>query len=96
MEGSSPSRLLAIIIVLAYIIGAGLIAGMVSALKVLAAMLLPLACIWFPEAMGDYTQGHVNKQSSPAFVWFLGWTLLFLPAIVATILLLQGVPLGSL
>jgi hypothetical protein len=75
-------------------------AGTLSALKVFAAMLVPLACVWFPEAMGDYTGhtfSHITKPSPPSFVWFLGWIVLLLPVIVGTILWFQGVPLdGSL
>jgi hypothetical protein len=89
--------LLSLFVVLAYVTGTGVMAGILSALKMLAAMLLPLACIWFPEAMGDYTRGHVNRPTPPSFVWFFGWVLLLLPMIVGTILWLQGVRLdGSL
>ena len=91
------NRLLSLLIVLAYVTVAGVMAGMLSALKMLAAMLLPLACIWFPEALGEYTRGHVNRHSPASFVWVFGWILLLLPMIVGTILWLQDVPLdGSL
>jgi hypothetical protein len=97
LEGQPLSRLLSLFLVLVYVTGTGVMAGTLSALKILAAMLLPLACIWFPEVMGDYTQGHVNRRSPPSFVWFLGWILLLLPMIVGAVLWLQGVRLdGSL
>lgn len=90
-------RLLSLFVVLAYVVGTGVMAGMQSAFKIFAAMLLPLACIWFPEVMGDYTGGRVNRRSPASFVWFFGWMLLLLPMIVGTILWLQGVRLdGSL
>jgi hypothetical protein len=44
--------LLSLLLVLVYFIGTVMTAGAISALKLLAAMLVPLACIWFPEAMG--------------------------------------------
>lgn len=91
------SRPLSLLLVLAYFTAAGMVAGPLSALKTLAAMLLPLACIWFPDALGEHTQGHVNRPSAPAFVWCLGWVLLLLPIALGAILWLQGVPLdGSL
>jgi hypothetical protein len=81
----------------AYVTAAGMLTGPLFALKVLAGMLLPLGCIWFPEALGESTQGHVNRPSHPAFVWFLGWVLMLLPIALAAILWLQDVPLdGSL
>jgi hypothetical protein len=72
-------------------------AGPLSALKMLGAMLVPLACVWFPEALGDYTGpalSHLNRRSPASFVWFLGWVLLLFPIIIGTILWLQGVPLN--
>lgn len=86
--------MLSLFLVLAYVTGTGVMAGTASALKVFAAMLLPLACVWFPDVMGDYTGGRVNRRSPASFVWFFGWILLLLPMIVGTILWLQGLPLG--
>ena len=97
--GPTLSRLLSLLLVLVYLIGTVMTAGAISALKLLAAMLVPLACIWFPEAMGDYANslGRVNRRSPSSFVWFLGWIVLLLPLIVIAILWLQGVRLdGSL
>lgn len=91
------SRLLSLSLVLVYVAGTGVMVGIVSALKILAAMSVPLACVWFPEAMGDYTLGRISKESPPSFVWVLGWIVLLLPLIVVAILWLQGVRLdGSL
>ena len=101
LEASTVSRWLSVLLVFAYVTGAGVTAGTRFALTVFASMLVPLACVWFPEAMGDYTGrtfGHaITKQSPPSLVWFLGWIVLLLPLIVSTILWLQGVRLdGSL
>jgi hypothetical protein len=96
--GAALSRLLSLLLVLVYVIGAGLIAGALSALKVLGAMFLPLACVWFPDVMGDLT-GHrysLTKRSHPSFVWLLGWFVLLLPATIGTIFWLQGTPLDGL
>jgi hypothetical protein len=94
------SRLLSLLLVLAYVTGAGVVAGTLSALKILAAMLVPLACVWFPEALGEYTgdtfSRAIIRPSPPSFVWFLGWIVLLLPLIVGSIFWLQGVPLDGL
>jgi hypothetical protein len=44
-----------------------------------------LACIWFPEALGDYTGGRISRASPAPFVWFFGWVVLLLPMLVALI-----------
>jgi len=59
----------------AYFHGGGLVVA-----KVAVALLLPMACIWFSEAMGQYS-GMIRLQpvteSTPAvFVWAAGWFLL--------------------
>jgi hypothetical protein len=93
------ARLLSLFLVLAYVTGAGVIAGPLSALRMLALVVVPLACVWFPEALGEFT-GHsytLTKRSPASLVWFLGWVVLVLPLIIATLLWLQGVRLdGSL
>jgi hypothetical protein len=66
-------------------------AGTLLALKMLLGMLLPLACIWFPDAMGDYAGGRITSPSHPSFDWFFGWVLLLLPMLIGTFLWLQGV-----
>jgi len=62
-------------LVAAFVDGDGLIAAKVGVI-----LLLPLACIWFPEALGNYT-GVMRLQaitaSTPAFlVCAGGWVLL--------------------
>ena len=43
-------------------------------------LLLPLACIWFPEEMGDYTGNlsfpHITKATPAAVIRVGGWFLL--------------------
>jgi uncharacterized protein len=42
---------------------------------------VPVACIWFPEALGDFVGGRITKTSPRAFVWFLGWVVLLVPVL---------------
>jgi hypothetical protein len=55
-------------------------------------VILPLACIWFSEAMGRYTglgglaYGYPITGESPGIlVCFMGWIVLLLPIIVTVI-----------
>jgi hypothetical protein len=55
-------------------------AGGAVALKLAIGLLLPVACIWFPEALGDYAgtiRGQLMTASTPAFlVCAGGWLVL--------------------
>jgi hypothetical protein len=85
------SRTLSLLIAIAYLVIACLSAG--SAAKVFAsilifggALLLPLACIWFADELGEYVgvlPGPAINRKSPAWmVKIAGWVLLLLPAIL--------------
>ena len=50
-----------------------------DAVKMLGFCIVPLACIWFPAAMGDYTGGLALRRSPAVFVFVLGWFVLLLP-----------------
>ena len=47
------------------------------------ALLLPLACIWFGDELGEYVGGKsgINRKSPGWMVTLGGWILLLLPAI---------------
>jgi hypothetical protein len=55
-------------------------------LLVSGALLLPLACIWFSDEMGEYVGTvpgpAVNRKSPGWMVRVGGWVLLLLPAII--------------
>ena len=85
------SRTLSLLIAIAYLVIACLTAR--SAAKVFAsilivggALLLPLACIWFADELGEYVgvlPGPAINHKSPAWMVKLGgWILLLLPVIV--------------
>jgi hypothetical protein len=50
------------------------------------ALLLPLACIWYAEEMGEYIGAlpgpGINRKSPAGMVKIGGWILLLLPAIL--------------
>jgi hypothetical protein len=74
---------LAAIYILISLVAGGLEGAFIVALFTIT----PLACIWFSDAMGDYT-GPTNSmaitQTSPGiFVCIAGWILLLMPIIAA-------------
>lgn len=77
-------------ICIGYLIVAYIYAGAGTTLKLAALLLFPCACIWFPEALGNYT-GFMSWQAiterTPAvFVAAAGWFLLVgVPLIVYAI-----------
>lgn len=80
------SRILSGIIAAAYLVGAYLAADGELALKVGLNLILPMACIWFSDAMGGYTGvgmgSHAITSPTPGcLVAFAGWLLLLLPII---------------
>ena len=82
------SRTLSLVIALIYLGIASLAA--LSAAKLMGnllifggALLLPLACIWFGDELGEYVGGGSSiTQKSPGWMVKIGgWVLLLLPAI---------------
>jgi hypothetical protein len=69
-------------LVLAYAHGGG-----ESAFRVGMCLILPLACIWFADAMGGFTGPTtmiaITRASPGVFVMILGWLILLLPVIIA-------------
>ena len=54
-------------------------------------LILPLACIWFSDAMGGYTgmgmgRGAITSPTPGFLIAFVGWLLLFLPIILSLVL----------
>jgi len=63
-----------------------------AVVQILGFCVLPIACIWFPQPLGDLVGGRITKTSPAFFVWFFGWLVLLLPIIGVGILWLRGVP----
>jgi len=64
--------------------------------KVAIFLVFPLACIWFSEAIGDYTgptglgRPAITQTTPGCIVATGGWFLLFLPIIAMMIVLAAG------
>jgi hypothetical protein len=80
------SRSLSSGVALAYLTAAYFLGGGIGVLRMMGFLALPMACIWFGEAMGAYTgyfAGHGITTTTPGcIVTFGGWLLLALPLVV--------------
>jgi hypothetical protein len=83
------SRILSSAIAIVYMITAYFARGPEVTLRLGIFLILPLACIWFSEVMGDYTglsfgaRPPITRTTPGCFIAFGGWLLLCLPAIYA-------------
>ena len=88
------NRILSVLLAVIYVIGAGMCVGGESAYKVGMFAILPLACIWFSEAMGGFIgqtgRGYITTTSPGLVVCIMGWILLLLPIITAIVSSLSG------
>ena len=79
------NRKLSLLVALAYIILAWYMGSGRAAFQMGLFSILPLACIWFSEAMGGYTgptlRGAITNPSAGLMVCIAGWLVLLLPAI---------------
>ena len=86
------SNVISGVIAVAYLTSAYFSAGAETAFRVGLFLILPLACIWCNDAMGGYTgvgmgQGAITSTTPGCMVAFVGWLLLLLPVIIASIML---------
>jgi hypothetical protein len=85
----NKNRILSASLAVIYIVGAFVTGGGEASFKVLLFVILPLACIWFSEAMGGYTgpttSGAITSPSPGVIVCILGWLLLLLPIIMGIV-----------
>ena len=81
----SWNRTLSAIVAAIYVIGAFATGGAEGGCKVLGFVILPLACIWFGDAMGSFTglSGSIGitAPSPGLFVCIAGWILLIMPVL---------------
>ena len=88
------SRILSLVVSLAYVLIALLTGAGLGALKIAAFLILPLACIWLSDEMGGYVGWGMGRgaitSTSPGFaVAFCGWVLLLLPVIAFAVISLD-------
>ena len=69
-----------------YVVAAYTGSGAETACQVGIFVILPLACIWFADAMGDYigptTRGAITSTTPGWLVCVGGWVLLLMPVFV--------------
>jgi hypothetical protein len=88
------NRALSALVAVIYLVIAAIHGGAEMALKVAMFLILPLACIWFSDAMGSYTgfgsmlwSSYPTTQQSPGvLVCIMGWVVLLLPVIAVVII----------
>lgn len=90
--GGMVSRTISGAIALAYLVAAYFGGGGEGMFRVAIFLVMPLACIWYSEPMGDYVGAfgrHPITETTPGcFVAAGGWFLLFLPVIAMIIMYL--------
>ena len=84
------SRNLSAIIAIAYIATAYFSDGGETAFRVGMYLILPIACIWYGDSMGDYVGGtmrgqYISSTTPGCMVIAGGWLLLLLPALIGVI-----------
>jgi hypothetical protein len=88
------NRILSGLLAVMYVVAAFVGNGAETCFKVVMFLILPLACIWFGDAMGEYIgqsgSGYITETSPGFLVRILGWLLLLLPMILALYFSLVG------
>ena len=80
------NRILSGLVAVLYVVGAYIGSGAESAWKIAIFVILPLACIWFGDAMGGYigptSRGAITSTTPGWLVCIAGWLLLLMPVFV--------------
>lgn len=91
------SKALALGIAFVYLVITIISWGLEGFLKVSLYLILPLACIFFSDAMGGHTGvgglgggPWVTKPTPGTFIAFMGWVLLFFPVVAAIVIFLTS------
>ena len=84
------NRIISAIIAIAYIATAYFMNGGETAFRAGMFLILPIACIWYGDSMGDYVGGtmrgqYISSTTPGCMVIAGGWLLLLLPAIIGLI-----------
>lgn len=82
-------KLLSGLIAVGFLVIAFSFAGEYAGIRVLVFLLLPLACIWFSEDLGEFTGNwggyHIDEKSPGCMIAIIGWVLLLLPPLAILI-----------
>ena len=85
----SWNRILSALLAVIYIIVALVMGGVEESCKVVLFLIMPMACIWFSEAMGGYTglttSVPITAPSPGIMVCIVGWVVLLLPVVCVII-----------
>lgn len=82
MNREAAHRLASLAVVLLYVGAAWRGADFVVALRLFAALLLPLLVVWFPDVAGQLSNASLMRMSAPTppgLARFGGWLILTLP-----------------
>jgi uncharacterized protein len=79
------SRIPSAFLTLLYMAVAGRTVGFAAALRMGRFCVVPLVCIWWPDALGSLVRGRITRTSPRSFVWSLGWLVLLVPVFQAVI-----------
>ena len=90
-SGMNWNRLLSVVVAVIYVVIGAIEGGPVLALKVVGFSILPLACIWFPDALGSYTglfplgDYPITQPSPGILICIMGWVVLLMPVVIVII-----------
>ena len=83
-------KVLSLLLAAAYLIAAFTSATPETGLRVLLFLLLPMACIWFSEELGEFTGNwggqHIDQKSPGCVLTFVGWVMLLMPLLAVLFL----------
>jgi hypothetical protein len=88
------NRILSLLLAALYVVIAYHFEGAKGAWEVVLSAILPLAAIWYSDAMGGYTGPTtgmpITAPSPGVLVCFLGWALLLMPIVIGIVIVITG------
>jgi hypothetical protein len=88
------NRALSLLVYIMYLAAAYTHSGEAAAFKVAMGLLLPMACIWFSEPLGEYSgtiRGQAMTSNTPAFLVCAGGWLVLVGVPVIAYFLSKGI-----
>lgn len=85
-------RIVSLVISAVYLVIAGVAGGAEGVLLSAIFLIVPLGCIWFGDAIGDWTGfsrlggPRISQRSPGSAVRFVGWVLLLTPGVAGIIM----------